>query len=182
MAAPRVGSSLRRLCAPTGAVALLCLVLAAQGLGATPSPDPPPVAVTPEAPRPERASKPAPVLATPVTAPRVVVSRPSVNTRRAATPAARRSVSAKPKPAKVRPTPKPAAVVRTSPHDQALVRLPAAADVADAVDRFDRGLLAFAGAGLAVDARGGAVVLLAARRDLKELARRATCGAFSSSS
>jgi hypothetical protein len=79
---------------------------------------------------------------------------------------------AKPKPAKVKPVVKPKAsapVVARPPHDRN--RVPLAAFVATpSADSVDRDLLALAGFGLLLVAMGGAVVLFAARRQLRELA------------
>lgn len=161
MAEPGVGSSLRRLCASTGAVVALCLVWALPGLSA-PSPDPPPLSVTPE-PRPQPAA-PAPIVRrAPVASPTVV---------RRSTPDVSAPVRiAKPKAvarARVRRVAKPKAAapasLRRSPHDRSVV--PPVAFV-PAVDSLDRDLLALAGLGLLLVALGGAVVLFAARRQLR---------------
>ena len=182
-------SSLRRICAPTGAMLLLCLVLAGPGSAGSPSPDPPPLAVAPEAPQPEPAPKLTPVRAVrqapveqraPVVT-RTVVTPAPVVTRTTVRPIVTQDAPAKPAPApakkkpaakaapKPKPKPKPAAVVRTlPPHDRSPVPL---ATLIPSVEELDRGMLVLAGAGLAFVALGGAVVLLAARRELGELAR-----------
>ena len=68
-------SLLRRRGAPVGALAVLCVVLAVPARAATPSPDPPPNAVTPEPP-PVTRTQPAPVRSAPATvAPAPVVHR-----------------------------------------------------------------------------------------------------------
>ena len=173
MAPPFVGSSLRRLCAPTGALALLGLVLAAGAFAATPSPDPPPQAVAPESPPVTHAVKPAPAAKPSVVTParvarvapvaRVQPTRGPVVTP-TSTPAARPKL--RPKPA-AKPKPVPAAAerrtVRPAPHDRAPV--PLAAFVA-AEESLDRALLAFGGAALLLVALGGAVMLGIARRQL----------------
>ena len=190
MARRGVKSLLRRLRAPAGGVLLLCLVFAGPATAAAPAPDPPPLAVTPEAPQPEPAapkSSPAPVVRqTPVEQRAPVVTRSvetpaPVVTRTFVRPVVTQEAPAKPAPApakkqpaakvaaKPKPKPKPAAVVRTlPPHDRSPVPL---ATLIPSVEELDRGMLVLAGAGLAFVALGGAVVLLAARRELGELAR-----------
>ena len=159
-------------------VAFLCVGVGSTG-AATPAPDAPPLAVAPEAPAP--APEPAPaVRQTPVVTPTVATEAPVV-TRTVETPAVRREAPARRAVAPVaKPKPKPAAtpkrkqVAAARPeqtHDRPLLPLPAAAEVAAAAERFERGPLALAGGGLAFVAFGGAVVLLAARRQLVELAR-----------
>jgi hypothetical protein len=181
-----VKSLRRRFRALVGGLLLLCLALAGPATAAAPAPDPPPLAVTPEAPQPEPASKPAPVRQAPVArqpAPVVVTPRPVV-TRRVATPIVveqddpakpaaapvkKKPVAKKAVPVKAKPNPKPKpAVFVARPHDRSPVPL---ATLIPSVEELDRGMLVLAGAGLAFVALGGAVVLLAARRELGELAR-----------
>ena len=151
-----VGSSLRRVCAPTGALVALCLVFAVSATAA-PSPDPPPA--PPAAPKTEPVQPTVTVVVrqAPVVTPAPVVQQPK--------PVAKVPVQhAKPKPAKVKPVVKPKAsapVVVRPPHDRN--RVPLAAFVASpSVDSVDRDLLALAGFGLLLVALGGAVVLVAA--------------------
>ena len=159
-------SVLRRKGSQAGGLALLCAVLVLPAQAATPSPDPPPLAVAPEPP-PAAKTQPAPVRSTPVVAtPAPAVQRPApvVRVQPVQTPAApKATVKAKPKP-----TAKPkAAAKRTArvvepvaaprvPHDRA--RVPLVAFV-PAVDELDRGLLAVAGIALLLVALGGAVLL-----------------------
>jgi hypothetical protein len=170
MATPLVRSSLRRSCAPTGALALLCLVFAATSLAATPAPDPPPVAVAPERP-PVAKTVPAPVQRAPVTSRVVRPPAPVVRVRPTAAPTAKPTVRvAKAKVArKAVPKPvhrsKPASAVAAArpPHDRA--RVPLVSFVAPEAG-FDRGLLALGGVGLLLVALGSAVMLVIARRQL----------------
>jgi len=169
MAPPFVRLSLRRLCAPTGALALLGLILAAGSLAATPSPDPPPQAVAPEAPPATQAAKPTPVARAPVVTPPPAVRHVAPVVRTQPT----RAVRVKPKPAAT-PKAKPKAkaerapvrqvVSRPAPHDRGPV--PLAALVA-AGESLNRGLLALGGAALLLVAFGGAVLLGIARRQLE---------------
>ena len=178
------GSSLRRLRAPAGVVLLAALVLGGSAVAATPSPDPPPLAVTPDPvptrPRsdptptrsvaaPPRASQPAPTpvaVSPPIvrTAP-AVVSRPPGAAPKVKRPAAKPS---KQRTARVA-TAKTPQVIASLPRDRPLLPRLAAAVVVRA-EPLDRGLLALGGAVLALAALGGAVVLLAARQALRELA------------
>jgi outer membrane biosynthesis protein TonB len=159
-----VGTSLRRLCAPTGALVALCLVFAVSAVAA-PSPDPPPAPPAPPKTEPVQPTVTVVVRQAPVVTPAPVVQQPK--------PVAKVPVQrAKPKPAKVKPVVKPKAsapVVARPPHDRN--RVPLAAFVATpSADSVDRDLLALAGFGLLLVAMGGAVVLFAARRQLRELA------------
>ncbi len=143
---------------------MLCIVLAVPARAATPSPDLPPDAVAPEPP-PVTRTQPAPVRSAPATvapAPVVHHAAPVVRAQPAQAPAA------KPKPV-VKPIKRtvvtkhavvPAAAV---PHDRGPVPL---ASFVPTVEELNRGLAAFAGLGLAFVALGGAVVLVAARREL----------------
>lgn len=158
-----VGSSLRRVCAPTGALVLLCLALAASALAA-PSPDPPPAPPAPPKTAPVQPTVTVVVRQAPVVTPAPVVQAPKPVAK---APAKR----TKPKAAPVKVTrvakPKAAAPVPVVhvPHDR--YRVPLAAFVAaPSADSIDRDLLAFAGFGLLLVALGGAVVLFAARRQL----------------
>ena len=168
------GTSLRRLCAPTGALVALCLFLAVPAFAAAaPSPDPPPLPATPE-PQPARPA-PSPVVRDTRVVTVVVTQAPVVrsSTPSVVVPVHRAKAKPKPKAAPVKVTrvgkPKasaPAPVVRP-PHDRN--RLPLAAFTASpspSVDSVDRDLLALAGFGLLLVALGGAVVLFAARRQL----------------
>jgi hypothetical protein len=118
-------------------------------------------------------SSPAPVVTRTVVTP-VIVTR-EVPARPSATPTATRAKpKAKPKAA-VKPavTPKPAteqpSVARTpEPHDRHPVPL---ARFVPSAEELNRGLVALAGGGLGFVALGGAVLLLAARRQFGELAR-----------
>ena len=169
-------SLLRRI----GTTAVLCcLAFAAPAQGASPSPDPPPLGVAPEAPQPYRAApapvtKPAPPQTRVVTQPRVVVrtvEEPVYVVREvpATTPTrpkpvakAKPAAAPKPKPKRQEPAPK------APPHDRSPVPLAA---FIPTVEELNRGLLALAGAGLAFVALGGAVMLAAARRQLEGLTR-----------
>ena len=108
----------------------------------------------------------APVVTRTVVTPAPVVTRTVVVTREAPakpTPATTKPVArVKPKP---KPKPKPVFVAR--PHDRKPLPLVA---LIPSVEELDRGMLVLAGAGLAFVALGGAVVLLAARRELGGLA------------
>jgi hypothetical protein len=164
MADRGVGSSLRRWCAPTGALVALCLVFAVSATAA-PSPDPPPAPPAPPKTEPVQPTVTVVVREAPVVTPAPVVQRPA--------PVAKAPVKrAKPKPApaKVKPVVKPKAsapVVVRPPHDR--YRVPLAAFVASpSADPVDRDLLAFAGFGLLLVALGGAVVLAIGRRVLRE--------------
>lgn len=163
MAVWGVGSSLRRMAAPAGAMALLGLVLAAPGFAATPTPDPPPLGVAPD---PPAAAKPRPVA--PVSAARAAPARraPFVQVRPAPSPAP----AATPKPVA-----KKAPVVRKvpgsvpaprPPHDRHTVPL---ATFLVPEGGLDRGLLAVAGFLLLLATFGGSVVLAVARRELRGL-------------
>ena len=151
-------------------MALLGLVLATGSLAATPSPDPPPQAVAPEAPPATNAAKPAPIVRAPVTRPAPATRHvePVVQARPATAPsvAPTRAATSKPKPkAAKRPAQAPVKRIasRAAPHDRAPV--PLAAFVA-AGESLDRGLLAVGGAALLLVALGGAVLLGIARRQL----------------
>ena len=158
-------SLLRRRGTPAGGLALLCVVLAVPAQAATPTPDPPPVSVAPEAP-PVTRTQPPPLRSAPVTvAPRRVGQR-AVSLERAQpalTPAA------KPKARPTLPVKKAAAAKRpivpasAVPHDRGPVPL---VDFVPTVEELNRGLAALAGTGLALVALGGALVLVAARREL----------------
>ena len=160
---------------------------AGSATAAAPAPDPPPLAVAPEAPQPSPApaSKPppAPVVQQAPVVTRTVVTPAPVVTRSVATPvvvpqeepAKPAGTQAKKKPAakkvaavKPKPKPKPVETPALPPHDRGPVPLVA---LIPAVEELDRGLLVLAGAGLAFVALGGAVVLLAARRELEGLVR-----------
>ncbi len=159
-----VGSSLRRLCASTGALVALGLVLAVSAAAAAPSPDPPPAPPAPPKTEPVQPTVTVVVRQAPVVTPAPVVQRPTP-VRKA--PAQR--AKPKPAPAKVTPVVKPKAKapapVARPPHDR--YRVPLAAFVASpSADSVDRDLLALAGFGLLLVALGGAVVLFAARRQL----------------
>ena len=168
-----------------GAAGVACLLfLVPVSSAATPAPDPPPVAVTPDAQPTTAPVRRAPAVTrtvvTPPTAPvvtrtvvtPVIVTR-EVPVRPAAAPAEQRQ--AKPKPA-AKAKPKPAAkpkpeqaVVRTlPPHDRHPVPL---ARFVPTAEELNRGLVALAGGGLGFVALGGTVVLLAARRQFGGLAR-----------
>lgn len=187
MARQGATSSLRRICTPAGGVLLLCLVLAGSAVAASPTPDPPPLGVAPEQPQPEpepAAPKQAPVVSQAPAVTRTVVTPAPVVTRTvvtpvivtrevpvrpAATPA--KQATAKPKPAaRATPKPKPKAAAKVAaveptlpPHDRRPVPL---ARLVPSAEELNRGLVALAGGGLAFVALGGAVVLLAARRQL----------------
>jgi protein TonB len=149
-----------------GALAALCVVLAAPARAATPSPDPPPNAVTPEPP-PVTRTQPAPVRSAPATvAPAPVVHRaaPVVRAQPVQAPAAKPKPVVKPKPIKRAAVAKhPVRQAPAVPHDRRPVPL---ASFVPTVEELNRGLAAFAGFGLAFVALGGAVVLVAARREL----------------
>ena len=164
MADRGVGSSLRRLCASTGALVALGLVLAVSAAAAAPSPDPPPVPPAPPKTEPVQPTVTVVVRQAPVVTPAPVVQRPTP-VRKAPVQRAK----PKPAPAKVAPVVKPKAKapapVARPPHDR--YRVPLAAFVASpSTDSVDRDLLALAGFGLLLVAMGGAVVLFAARRQL----------------
>ena len=144
-------SLLRRRGAPVGALAVLFVVLAVPARAATPSPDPPPNAVTPEPP-PVTRTQPAPVRSAPVDA-RARAGRPS---RRAGRSARSRAAPATSKP-KPRRRPKAAraakpnvvarpATTKTAAGRTTARRVPLAALVDG--DELDRGLLAFGGLAL----------------------------------
>jgi outer membrane biosynthesis protein TonB len=166
MADRGVGSSLRRLCAPTGALVALCLALAVSATAATPSPDPPPQPAPPKA-EPVQPTVTVVVRQAPVVTRAPVVQRPAPVAK---APAKR--VKPKPGPAKVTRVVKPRASapapVVPPPHDRYGAPLAAlAASPSPSVDSIDRDLLALAGFGLLLVALGGAVVLFAARRQLE---------------
>jgi len=151
---------------PVGGVALLCAILAGPASAATPTPDPPPVAVAPEAP-PVTRKQPAPVRSAPVIVPPApVVQRaaPVVRAQPVRAPAAKPKAVVESKLVKTRAATKekvePASAV---PHDRRVVPL---ASFVPTVEELNRGLAALAGIGLALVALGGAVVLAAARREL----------------
>jgi outer membrane biosynthesis protein TonB len=158
---------LRRRGTPAGGLALLCVVLAVPAHAATPAPDPPPEAVAPEAP-PVTRTQPAPARTAPVSTPRSapVIHRAAPVTRAQPVqkPAAKPKPVVKPKPTK-RATVTKRTVVPASadPHDRGPVPLAA---FVPTVEELNRGLAAFAGLALAFVALGGAVVLVAARREL----------------
>ena len=166
MAPPFVRSSLRRLCAPTGALALLGLILAAGSLAATPSPDPPPQAVAPEAP-PVARTQPAPVRSAQPTVVPVRVVHPAagvVPAQPPRLPVVKSKPVVKPKPTKTAKVTKGTVVPASAvPHDRGPVPLAA---FVPAVEELNRSLAAFAGLGLAFVAFGGTLVLVAARREL----------------
>ena len=178
-----------RLSGMVGTLAFACLaVLApATAAAAAPSPDPPPLAVTPEPPEAAAAepapavtrtvvtSSPAPVVTRTVVTP-VIVTR-EVPARPSATPATTAKATPQPKAkkkkalvaAKPTPTPTEGAVVGTlPPHDRHPVPL---TRFVPSAEELNRGLVALAGGGLGFVALGGAVLLLAARRQVGELAR-----------
>jgi hypothetical protein len=174
---------------PVALVGVVAVAVFGVGVGvgsaraAAPAPDPPPLAVAPDLP--QQAAEPGP--ASPVSrAP--AVTRTVVRTvvtpvdatqeapaRREVAPAAKRKPPAKAKRTSPVPKPKrkPVAVASRpqSTHDRPLLPLAAAAEVGVAVKELDRGSLALAGGGLAFVALGGAVLLLATRRQLEELSR-----------
>jgi hypothetical protein len=160
-----VGSSVRRLCAPTGVLLVLGLVLAASALAA-PSPDPPPLP-------PPKTEPVQPTVTVVVQAPVVTPTPVRHSTPVAKAPAQRVKPKPAPAPAKakvkrvVKPkASKPVPVVRP-PHDRNRVPLVAfTPSPSPAADSIDRDLLALAGFGLLLVAIGGAVVLFAARRQL----------------
>ena len=150
-----------------GALAVLCVVLAVPARAATPSPDPPPNAVTPEPP-PVTRTQPAPVRTAPVStlssAP-VVRSAPPVVAP--GVPAASATSKPKPTPAARKPLVQKQRVAvpeRAQPHDRG--RVPLATLVV--VDELNRGLLAFGGLLLLLTTLSGGTVLWAGRRVLKE--------------
>jgi hypothetical protein len=166
MREPWFGSTLRRLCAPTGAVVALCLFLALPAFAsAAPSPDPPPLPVAPE-PEP---TQPAP--ASVVQQAPVVTQAPVVRSSTPVVVVPVRQTKPKPKaaaPVKVARVVNPKVPVPTPvarPHDRN--RVPLAAFV-PSVDSIDSDLLALAGFGLLLVALGGAVVLEVGRRVLRE--------------
>lgn len=143
---------------------MLCIVLVVPARAATPSPDPPPDALAPEAP-PAARTQPAPVRGAPVTvAPVVHRAVPAVRAQPPQAPAAKPKAVVKPKPVKRTAVTKRTVVPPSAvPHDRGPVPLAA---FVPTVDELNRGLAAFAGLGLAFVALGGAVVLVAARREL----------------
>ena len=151
-----------------GALAVLCVVLAVPARAATPSPDPPPNAVTPEPP-PVTRTQPAPVRSAPVSTPSsapVVRTAPRRSSLRAV-PAASATSKPKPTPAARKPVVQKQRVAvpeRAQPHDRG--RVPLATLVV--VDELNRGLLAFGGLLLLVTTLSGGMVLWAGRRVLKE--------------
>lgn len=158
---------LRRTGMPAGGLVLLCAVLVVPARAATPSPDPPPVAVAPEPP-PAARTQPARVRQAPVTvAPRAPVVRraaPVVRAQSVQTPAAKPKPVVKPKPTKrARVTKRTVVPASAVPHDRGPVPLAA---FVPTVEELNRGLAALAGLALAFVALGGAVVLVAARREL----------------
>ena len=146
-----------------GALAALFVVLAVPARAATPSPDPPPNAVTPEPP-PVTRTQPAPVRSAPSSAP-VVRSAPSVVAP--GVPAASATSKPKPTPAARKPVvqkQRVAAPERAQPHDRG--RVPLATLVV--VDELNQGLLAFGGLLLLVTTLSGGMVLWAGRCVLRE--------------
>ena len=165
-----------------GAAGVACLLfLAPASSAATPAPDPPPVTVTPDA-KPTAPVQRAPTVRRTAVAPPTVVTRtvvtPVIVTREvparpAATPAQRRpakpKAAVKPKPAAAaKAKPEQAVAPALPPHDRS--RVPLARFVPTA-EELNRSLVAVAGGGLGFVALGGAVVLLAARRQFGGLAR-----------
>ena len=165
-----------------GAAGVACLLfLVPVSSAATPAPDPPPVAVTPDAQPTTAPVRRAPAVTrtvvTPPTAPvvtrtvvtPVIVTR-EVPVRPVATPVQQRqakpkaAAKAKPKPA-AKPKPEQAVVRTSPPHDRN--RVPLARFVPTA-EELNRGLVMFAGLALALVALGGGVVLGAGRDALKE--------------
>ncbi len=137
----------------------MCAVLAGSAAAAAPTPDPPPLAVAPEAP-PVARTQPAPVRRAPVPRPAPVVrSTPTP----AAAPAVTPVVKAKPKRTPVARKRVVVAPARPQPHDRGPVPL---ASLIVAKELPDRGLLVLGGVALLLVALGGAVVLVAARRHL----------------
>ena len=115
----------------------------------------------------------APVVAPTVAPPAPVVETVVVTREEPAQPAAapakeKKPVAKKAAAVKPKPKPKPAVTRIASPHDRSPVPLVA---LIPSVEELDREMLALAGAGLAFVALGGAVVLLAARRELEGLVR-----------
>jgi hypothetical protein len=143
---------------------VLCIVLVVPARAATPAPDPPPDAVAPEAP-PASRTQPAPVRSAPVTvAPVVHREAPVARAQRPQAPAAKPKPVVRSKPVKRTAVTKRTVVPPSAvPHDRGPVPLAA---LVPTVDELNRGLAAFAGLGLAFVALGGAVVLVAARREL----------------
>lgn len=164
MATSFVGSSLRRSCAPAGALALLCLLLAAPAPAATPTPDPPPLAVGPEAP--PAASTPAPAASAPVAPAAPVVRRSAPAVVRTA-PAPQPASRPKSRPAAAKRPPAATPRIARAPHDRGPVPLVA---LAAAEAAFDRSLLALAGVLLGLVTLGGGLVFQVARRSLEESA------------
>jgi hypothetical protein len=151
-----------------GAFAALCVVLAVPARAATPSPDPPPNAVTPEPP-PVTVTQPAPVrsatVSTPSSAPVIHRAAPVHRTR--AQPVQKPAAKPKPEPAARKPIVQKQQVAtpeRAQPHDRN--RVPLAALVV--VDELNQGLLAFGGLLLLVTTLSGGMVLWAGRRVLRE--------------
>lgn len=165
-----------------GVVGVAFLGVVGSAGAATPSPDPPPLAVAPEIPKaapdpttPTRQARQAPavtrsvVVETPVVTP--TVSTPVIVIQEAPARPAPKKEAAK-QTAQAARLPRREPVVTTPPertHDRPLLARPVA--VVAVVDELDRGAFALAGAGLAIVAFGGAVLLLATRRQLEELAR-----------
>jgi hypothetical protein len=163
-----------------GAAGVACLLfLVPVSPAATPAPDPPPVAVTPDA-QPTAPVRRAPAVTrtvvTPPTAPvvtRTVVTPVIVTREVPVRPAPVQQRQAKPKP-KAAVKPKPAvrakakpeqSVARTlPPHDRHRVPL---ARFVPTVEELNRGLVMFAGLALALVALGGGVVLGVGRNALK---------------
>ena len=169
----RNSSWVRRSGAAGALLSLVLLVPAAHA--AAPTPDPPPLAVTPEAPSQGTAEPPqapveqrtpvvtrtvvtqAPVVTRTVVTP-VVVTR-EVPARPAAVPVKKQQAKAAPKP---KPAPKavakhkPATALPAPPHDRSPVPL---ARFVPSAEELNRGLVMFAGLALALVALGGGVVL-----------------------
>lgn len=172
MSEPWLESSMRRICASTGASLLACLTLASVVLAAAPAPDPPPLPVAPEpAPTPRPAPTPVPRATVPSAPPTTFVPStirvaPAVTVPRVARKAA---PAKKATPKRVQPASRPKSVVRTTspPRDRFVLALPVSATTDEP---FERALLLLAGAGLALVAAGGSVVLLAVRKQLGGLA------------
>jgi hypothetical protein len=164
-----------------GAAGVACLLFVAPvSSAATPAPDPPPVAVTPDVQPTTAPVRRAPAVTrtvvTPPTAPvvtrtvvtPVIVTR-EVPVRPAATPAQQRQAKPTPKRAakpapRAKPKPEQAVVRRPPPHDRN--RVPLARFVPTA-EELNRGLVMFAGLALALVALGGGVVLGVGRGALK---------------
>ncbi len=166
-------SLLRRRGAPVGALAVLCVVLAVPARAATPSPDPPPNAVTPEPP-PVTRTQPAPVRSAPVS-----TSRSAPVVRSAPRRSSRAQSGAGAGDAKPKPRRKPKPVVREatalpsrSAQQSARPRPRAARSASSSVDELNRGLLAFAGVALLLVRAGRrAFVLVAAPTESMRLKR-----------